>query len=133
MADARIHLITSDDPERPPMGAGAALPADVQELRVAPEILAALDRIAAAFESVAAILAPAERPAEDDDDRCWASIWTGRAAGVPQVCTRPAGHGPGHVARDEDGNVLACTLGIPPTVPEGWVCPACGQGAAVGS
>lgn len=101
-------------------------------ITVSPEFLERLDRVAAALEGIAGALVPVEVTVETS---CGVPIFQhGRPSdAVPLECTRPAGHDPGHVAHDEDGHVIACTLGRPPATPEGWVCPACGQGAEVGS
>ena len=123
-------MTTSDNPQRPPAGpAGVSAPLPPVIL-VQPEVIAALDRIATAFEAVAAAVTPADDQVQAE--LCGAAIWRpgDTGAGLPLVCTRPAGHDlNGHVARDEDGNVIACTLGRPANPAEGWVCPACGEGA----
>lgn len=102
------------------------------ELTVSPEFLERLDRLAAAFEDFTAAILPVEVSVETP---CGLPIFqTGRPAdAVPVVCTRPAGHAPGHVAHDEDGNVIVCQLGRPPVTPEGWICPACGETAEASS
>lgn len=95
---------------------------------VAPEVLERFDRLAVAFEGIAAAILP--------DDAgvvaavyCGAPIWRRDAHDrEPYLCTRLEGHEPGHVARAEDGTVLACQLGRPAEA-EGFVCPACGESA----
>lgn len=116
----------SNDPGRPPKGpAGVGVPLPPVIL-VQPEVIAALDRLAVSIEGLTAAIVPDGDALEVE--YCGAAIWQRGDNGVPLLCTRPPGHDPGHVARDEDGNVIMCQLGRPPEG-EGFVCPACGEGA----
>lgn len=116
----------SNDPGRPPKGpAGVGVPLPPVIL-VQPEVIAALDRLAVSIEGLTAAIVPDDAGAVEAE-YCGAPIfYRGRRADAfPLVCTRFAGHEPGHVARDTDGTVIVCELGRPPEA-EGFICPACG-------
>ncbi|GAA4707341.1 hypothetical protein APR04_003787 [Promicromonospora umidemergens] len=137
MADPRIKVRPpSDDPGRPPRGPAGVSTPKPPVIFVQPEIIAALDRIATAFEQTAAALAA--RPVDPPDlvlnlpmgVPCCAGIYR---RGDPAVyrCNRENGHpaaehDAGHVA-EVDGKVLACS-----TCTEfnrrttGMVCETCG-------
>lgn len=116
----------SDDLPHLPSDPASVSPPAVPVWTVAPELLERLDRLVAAFEGFTAAILP-----YDADTvaiaYCGAPIFHrgARVDAVPLVCTRLVGHGPGHVAHDEDGNVIVCELGRPPEA-EGFICPACG-------
>ncbi|MEU4386787.1 hypothetical protein [Promicromonospora sp. NPDC023805] len=125
----------SNDPQRPPKGpAGVSTPLPPVIL-VQPEIIAALDRLAVSIEGLTAAIVPDDDGGAVEAEYCGAPIfYRGRRADAfPLVCTRFAGHDPGHVARDTDGTVIVCQLGRPPAAPIGFVCPACGETPAVHS
>lgn len=99
---------TSNDPQRPPRGPAGVSPPSPRIVTLAPEVLATLDRIATAFETIAAALVPDDGAVEARYCGVPLAINSRRVDAVPLVCTRFAGHEPGHVARDEDGVMLAC-------------------------
>lgn len=107
----------SNNPGRPPKGpAGVSAPLPPVIL-VQPEIIAALNRIAAAFEGVAAAIVPDETDAEvipmpAVHAACRAPVYH-RGDPAAYLCSRPLEHAAaeydaGHVA-EVDGKVLACS------------------------
>lgn len=111
----------NNDPQRPPRGpAGVGTPLPPVIL-VQPEIIAALNRIAAAFEDVAAAIAPDDEPIA----QCRAEVHR-QGHPKPYRCTRSDGHDGAHLAR-VDGVLLACEMCTGDsrrTV--GMVCQTCG-------
>ena len=136
MADPRIKVRPpSDDPQRPPKGLASGSTPEPPVIFVQPEIIAALDRIATAFEQTATALAGRAPVDVMMPVMCGEDVYRRDSFGLHHhVCTLMEGHEPGHVARNSLGDLLACeTCTGFKRETTGLVCQTCGTDYAAGS